>query len=497
MATSLAQQLQKLQVSQTAALVHRKRFPSILFDHKVAAEKDRDTIFEIARDGLDELIQLNPVFEQFRSTLFDVGTKTLERFVEMQETDKKLTAEIKRFIYHLSPFFLLQAAHKCLEWLIRRFHVQDYNQDELMTLILPYHETNVAVKCIQTMSLRNPNNKWHWLEKVKKTGASISKQAIINRCVESLALLEFIGNFTYEAIKEWDNRAGNLHVMINFYCQVTTAVLNISKVSENHVKAVFVPLLRGFEKLIPDFTASSFMIATVLVSKKQLSTNMSKKLAIQAISCRNQQFFENAVILLACIAENQAYFQISTVLLEEILNKQWFLQALSIIHNFGVNIEALLVYLVRACLKNIQTKTNYESMCRQFCENLKKELTFKSTVAKKLIYCILESYETQQNELSDTPISLSSNESMKFISDEQVTQWFVTFLKQFQIEYPTEFDEIVEEISIGDDKHSKTNALKNILGKFFLSLLFGKYSQNLNSFLSQVTFLNFRVAEAK
>lgn len=50
--TSLAEQLKRLQRPQTSQLVDLRKRPSILFDAKEAAEKDRETIFEIGLSGL-------------------------------------------------------------------------------------------------------------------------------------------------------------------------------------------------------------------------------------------------------------------------------------------------------------------------------------------------------------------------------------------------------------------------------------------------------------
>lgn len=70
--------------------------------------------------GLNELIEINNVFEEFRNSLFDETSKTFERTVETFDVNCKLNAVIKRFLYLLSPYFLLKPAQKTLEWLIVR-----------------------------------------------------------------------------------------------------------------------------------------------------------------------------------------------------------------------------------------------------------------------------------------------------------------------------------------------------------------------------------------
>lgn len=50
--TSLSEQLKRLQRPQTSHLTDLRKRPSILFDAKEAAEKDRETIYEIGLSGL-------------------------------------------------------------------------------------------------------------------------------------------------------------------------------------------------------------------------------------------------------------------------------------------------------------------------------------------------------------------------------------------------------------------------------------------------------------
>lgn len=63
-------------------------------------------------------------------------------------TNKKLDAEIARFLLLATPYFLLNACHKALEWLVFRYCIHQYNRDEFILLILPYHETRIFVRYV-------------------------------------------------------------------------------------------------------------------------------------------------------------------------------------------------------------------------------------------------------------------------------------------------------------------------------------------------------------
>ena len=63
-----------------------------------------------------------------------------------EKVNKKLNIEIEKFLVLLSPYFLLNTAHKALEWLIHRFHIHQFNKDDYLLLILPYHESRIFVR---------------------------------------------------------------------------------------------------------------------------------------------------------------------------------------------------------------------------------------------------------------------------------------------------------------------------------------------------------------
>ncbi|GCB83257.1 hypothetical protein scyTo_0023436, partial [Scyliorhinus torazame] len=166
--TSLAFQLKRLALPQNdLSLLSRKEAPSLLFDCKEAAAIDRDTFFAIGCTGLEELIGIDPSFEEFQSTLFSQASKDLERSVQTKEVNAQLNKNILVFLTRLSPYFMLKPAQKCIEWLIHRFHIHLYNQDNLIGCVLPYHETKVFVRAIQLLQISDPTHRWHWLEPIQ------------------------------------------------------------------------------------------------------------------------------------------------------------------------------------------------------------------------------------------------------------------------------------------------------------------------------------------
>ena len=85
---------------------------------------------------------MDPRFQPYRKTLFSHASQEMARDQQTAEVNAKLDASVAGFCNLLCPYFLLPAAFKALEYLVRRFQVQDHNVAALMHAALPYHATN-------------------------------------------------------------------------------------------------------------------------------------------------------------------------------------------------------------------------------------------------------------------------------------------------------------------------------------------------------------------
>lgn len=148
--TSLGAQLKELSLKNAFAtnLATLKHRPTLLYADtpKLAQDRDRDEVFAIALNGLLELIQLDARFVQFQSNLFSEQLKAYDRTLKTVEENLKLDQRISDFLAMVSPHMLLKPAVKCLEWLIYRFQISDFNVEPLVACVMPYHETAQFVR---------------------------------------------------------------------------------------------------------------------------------------------------------------------------------------------------------------------------------------------------------------------------------------------------------------------------------------------------------------
>lgn len=125
MASSLAAQLSQIAANSTNQLnLKAQRIAhshSLIFDKKVAASQDFDTIYDICYDGFQELCQLDLRFAQFERTLFSPQSKTEERTEMNVAQNKELDTVLEAFLALVGGRLLLSPALKAVDWLVRRF----------------------------------------------------------------------------------------------------------------------------------------------------------------------------------------------------------------------------------------------------------------------------------------------------------------------------------------------------------------------------------------
>ncbi|NWT08500.1 HEAT1 protein, partial [Vireo altiloquus] len=284
--TSLAEQLKRLALPQTdPSLLDRSEVASLLFTGKEAATIDRDTFFAIGCTGLEELMGIDPSFEEFQSTLFSSTSKGLERSVQTKAVNQQLNKNISLFLIHLSPYFMLKPAQKCLEWLIHRFHIHLYNQDSLIGCVLPYHETNLFVRVIQLLDIKSPTHKWHWMDPIRKPGVPLARGTVITHCYKDLDFMDFICRLVAKSVKVFSECPGNsaqLRVLLVFYASTIVSALGAAEKITDTIVSLLLPYIqKGLKSSVQDYRAASYMIICQMTVKVTVETSLVHSLMVQ------------------------------------------------------------------------------------------------------------------------------------------------------------------------------------------------------------------------
>uniref|UniRef100_A0AAQ5ZYX5 HEAT repeat-containing protein 1 n=1 Tax=Amphiprion ocellaris TaxID=80972 RepID=A0AAQ5ZYX5_AMPOC len=281
--TSLAHQLKRLALPQNDSnLLVRREVASLLFDPKDAATMDRSTFYALGCTGLEELLGIEPAFLEFQDTLFSRASLTLERSVQSKEVNEKLDAGISLFLTRLCPYFLLKPAHKCIEWLVHRFHIQLYNADMLLSCALPYHDTNVFVRVLQLLKIKDATNQWNWLHCLQKPGVPLSRGALINHCYSDLSFMDFICSMVTRSIQvRHSGNCSQLRVIFSFYASTIVPALDaVDKVSDTIISKLLPYVQKGLKSSLTDYKAATYMIVCQLAVKVVMESSLVDSLAV-------------------------------------------------------------------------------------------------------------------------------------------------------------------------------------------------------------------------
>lgn len=348
MSTSLAEQLQRLALPQTSVLKHSKKKASLLFDAKEAASLRRETVYQIGLEGLEELIEKNPIFEQFNNSLFGITSKDFERSVHTTEMNSKLDKNLRKFLALLSPYFMMNCTHKALEWLINRFAIHEYNRDDLLKLILPYHESNIFVKALQLLKFKDTKDNFYFLKELQKHGVHLSKQSLLTHAASNSGFLKFVTEYIMQLLSVHD-KPNLLTTAFNFYCAVFTGAVEYStNIKEDQVAQILPLLLKGLNSPISDFCAASYVILARLVTKCSLSDRLLDKFVEKISNLKVQGLKTESILLLIVLYQSQkGYKNVPPQAVANFSEKEWLPKILQDLNNSGSYIYPFLERLIK------------------------------------------------------------------------------------------------------------------------------------------------------
>lgn len=428
MSTSLAEQLQRLAVPQTAALRRSdKKRASILFDVKEAAGISKETLFQIGCDGFEELKSKNPVFATFEHSLFHLVGKQFERAVQTAEANQKLDKTLKSFFYQLSPYFLMTAAHKALEWLVYRYHIHNYNKDDLILLILPYHDTNIFVRVLQIIEI-NDNDKWLWLQPLQKPGVHLSKHVLYNHAGSNPGFIQLLSDYVLGAIKEHE-KPSYLTVLFNFYCATFTGAVEKSiNLNDTHVVQMLPSIIKGLKSDIPDFCASAYIILSKMLTKVTLSKKvldlLVEKLTEMNVSMLNT---EALLVMIVLYQSQENYKTMPDTAVKNLAEKKWLPNLLRELGNTGCLISTVLLPMLGSGIKTgiMEVSTDHG---KTLVSNLLGALKLEEEIIHEIFEVITTSYK------------------LKMSYPEKTTIWLKSVVETIEHQYPLSFDKEVGRI---------------------------------------------------
>lgn len=440
MTTSLAEQLNRLRAPQTTLLLQDKKRPSLLFDPKDAANLDRETVLNIGLGGLKELIKLSNLFEEFEGTLFAQSSLNLERAVQGSKLNKKLDANIEKFLVLLAPYFLLDYSHKALEWLIRRFRIHQYNKDQFLLLILPYFETRMFARALQLVEVSDPTDKWHWLKTVQKTRGPLSSLVLVNRTTSDNGFFKLICNHVTNATKIYGSQATSLATLYNFYTSTMVKSINrLTVISDNQINHLLPALVSGLSSSIQDFAAGSYMILFILNTKVKLKDETMDYLLYKSFK-RSSMHYGTLLFLISLYnAYTNPLTKISDKLVERLSNLSWFVENLIKIKSSGVKTSKFVGAFLESALRSILINPSKSEDIQKTVDEIFQKLSLDDEVDMFLS-------------------SILRNKMVSLVTTEESKQYLKNLYKSLEKSYPSKFDGNLKKMMDSSEKSEEAKA---------------------------------------
>ncbi|KAF4692072.1 HEAT repeat-containing protein 1 [Perkinsus olseni] len=197
MSAELLRQLQAFKAKHNISQQPKHGKVSFLYDWREARSVEPQAIAEAALSCFQDLVAQDPSLEEFAG-LFEVekeGYKGRD-FLTTEENDE-LNNTIERLLMHLSKHLLTDQGQTCLELLISRYDIQTYNMDALLLAGIPFHDSPVFARLTKIVKWGD-DSQWIFLAKVRKTGASLSRDNILFTWPVFLEALAESHKFTFD-----------------------------------------------------------------------------------------------------------------------------------------------------------------------------------------------------------------------------------------------------------------------------------------------------------
>ncbi|EDO34893.1 predicted protein [Nematostella vectensis] len=438
--SSLAKQLKQLQIpAQLAspATQTQKQKDSLLFTGREAADIDNETVFSIARNGLDELELIEAGFKNYEETLFNEVFKKTERSIQSKEFNERLNLQIAKFLKLLSPYFLLKPAQKCLEWLIRRYRVHIVNVDELVACALPYHETNLFVRVVQLLKIRDSSSKWHWLLPLQKSGSPLARTTLLNRCISDLSFLAQICEMVTSGV-ESGCPISCLRVLFSFYASTLVGVLEIvDKVSEGIITRLLPNIIEGLKSRISEYRAASYMIVAQLCLKCTLDRKLLKSLMEHLCKHLGPELVNEGLLCLTAMCQTQDLIELSRRSFKSLTrtpNLPQHLHGLTSSHNMTALLQIVIPQLVSGVVaESLDVDNAQKCPLMDILICLLKDLQLESHIVKTASRKLLEQYCEERSKHNDKSSIKRLNNKLKALP------------QILEKRYPSELEKAIEE----------------------------------------------------
>ncbi|KAG6866337.1 hypothetical protein C0991_005804 [Blastosporella zonata] len=270
--SSLAAQLAQNASLNTALLVDRslrKAAESYLFTGREADQHDLESIHALGVNGLLQLALLNPSLRKYEDQLFSEYAKSTDRTLLSSEANAELNAALGTFLALLGAYVMEAPTGKVLEWLVRRFRINEFNVEAVLSLFLPYHESPHFTKMISILHIK-PNSTWSFLLPFKSAAQNLPRMSLVSEMLRNTDVSRFVTSLLPSALK--DKRAHRVLLAFNAAC-LHDFISRSKAIDEGTIAYLLPSLLEPLQSKPPTKNAilGSYVLLAVLSHKCRIA----------------------------------------------------------------------------------------------------------------------------------------------------------------------------------------------------------------------------------
>ncbi|KAF2077564.1 hypothetical protein CYY_001105 [Polysphondylium violaceum] len=390
--TSLDQQLGAIKEKLHYVDVSRRR-DSLLFDEVQAANIEMDAVLAMGQEGIKELIKLDARFKPFLSTLYSEESKQFNRVLKTSEENAVVDGQIAKFLQLQSNYFLLNSSHKALEWLIRRYRINEFNIDDIMSSIIPYHESNIFAKFLSLLRFEF-NKKWNFLEGVRKSKLYITRDYFSKVIKNHTFFVEFLCNtiITYE---KTDTISKSL---ISFFTALLLEIIsdNSNFLTSDFLRQILPSLNFSLKSKNLDLQLGSFMILGLIVSKIQLKQEVIELLFKNTLkNCSNS--INPAFTFLMVLFQKQTFTKLSNETLSLLVSIPSLCEILLDFYSQNKSLDRILNILFTYLCNNYKESSECFTLLHQLITDLPTD-SYHAFIFNIIIKGYIDQDEDEQEE---------------------------------------------------------------------------------------------------
>ncbi|PLW39732.1 hypothetical protein PCASD_09629 [Puccinia coronata f. sp. avenae] len=176
---------------ETGRLKNLSRRDSYIYSPSQAAKLTLDQVHQIGVDGFQQISLYDRLFQKFNQSLFGEASKRIDRTLLEPNEAQVLNETIEEFLICLSPYLLSKPSAHVLEWLVRRFRINEFNVSALVAIFLPYHDTPQFLAMLNIIRL-DSEPRLQFLRSVQKSRTGLPQKLLVDAMLTSPELFRYV-----------------------------------------------------------------------------------------------------------------------------------------------------------------------------------------------------------------------------------------------------------------------------------------------------------------